>query len=188
MKASLSYLILIFFLIQLTIISSGQSPEKHALIIAVGDYPQETGWMDISSLNDVPLIQGALVQQGFDVNNITLLVDAQATKKGIIDAFDKFESTVNKGDVLVIHYSGHGQQVMDKGRKDEVDGLDESLVPYDAPVRYKKGEYEGENHLTDDEMNNFLSGLQEKLGPDGNILVILDACHSGTGTRGLAKA
>jgi hypothetical protein len=162
--------------------------KKRALIIAVGDYPKESGWMDISSLNDVPLIQGALVHQGFDVNNISLVTDAQATKKGILDAFEEFKSTVNRGDVVVIHYSGHGQQVEDKGRKDEVDGLDESLVPYDAQVRYKEGEYEGENHLTDDEMNDFLTDLRAKLGPEGDILVILDACHSGTGTRGLAKA
>ena len=192
MKSTVTcFLLVLFFTFSFTILLAqpGQiNVEKRALIIAVGDYPKESGWMDISSLNDVPLIRGALVHQGFDLNNISLVTDGQATKKGILDAFDDFKSTVNKGDVVVIHYSGHGQQVEDKGRKDEVDGLDESLVPYDAQVRYKEGEYEGENHLTDDEMNDFLTDLRAKLGPEGNILVILDACHSGTGTRGLAKA
>ena len=67
---------------------------------------------------------------------------------------------------------------------DEIDGYDESLVPYDAPMNYQKGVYEGENHLIDDEFGVLLSELREKVGPAGNVLTIIDACYSGTITRG----
>ena len=87
-------LVLTFFVNPTQAQSDKKEVEKRALIIAVGNYPKETGWMDISSLNDVPLIQGALVNQGFDVNNILLITDAQATKKGILDAFDNFISII----------------------------------------------------------------------------------------------
>ena len=35
---------------------------------------------------------------------------------------------------------------------DEEDGLDEALIPYDAQFWYAPGEYEGQNHLRDDEL------------------------------------
>ena len=37
---------------------------KHALIIAIGDYPVESNWKKISSLNDIDLIRSALERQG----------------------------------------------------------------------------------------------------------------------------
>ena len=46
------------------------SAEKHALIIAIGDYPQEGLWPDISSKNDVHHIQSALIKLGWKNENI----------------------------------------------------------------------------------------------------------------------
>ena len=60
--------------------------EKIALIVAIGDYPPESGWMKINSHNDVPLVMDALLAQGFQEEDITVLKDADATKKGIVKA------------------------------------------------------------------------------------------------------
>jgi hypothetical protein len=87
-----------------------------------------------------------------------------------------------KGDIVVIHYSGHGQQISDDNG-DEIDRLDETLVSWDAPAYYNKG-YTGEQHLRDDEFGDLISALRLKVGSDGQILVFMDSCHSGTGTRG----
>jgi len=164
-------------------------PNKYALIIAIGDYPKSSGWNPISSPNDVPLVKAALAAQGFDtLQHVVVIRDREATKKGILDALQKhLTNKVMAGDVVVIHYSGHGQQAWDMGEKDEYDGYDEALVPYDAPMRFIKGKYEGENHLRDDELQEALTQLRTKLGTDGNLLVVLDACHSGTATRGIGK-
>jgi len=43
---------------------------------------------------------------------------------------------------------------MEDDNGDEVGGLDESLVPYDAEMHFRKGKYEGENHIRDDEKDN----------------------------------
>lgn len=156
--------------------------EKHALIIAIGDYPSKTGWSAISSKSDVPLITNALLSQGFDESNISTLIDAQATKKGILDALNALKSRIKKGDIVVVHYSGHGQQIFDDNG-DEVDGLDEALVPYDAFVKYTHS-YKGENHLRDDEIGNIVAAFRNTLGSTGQLLWILDSCHSGSATRG----
>jgi hypothetical protein len=170
----------------LTSVELWAGPKKIALVVAVAKYPKEGGWSQISSDKDVPLITNALKSQGF--TDISLLMDADATKEGIIAAIEELTSKASKGDIVVFHFSGHGQQIQDDNGDEKDDGYDEAIVPYNAQVRYQPGVYEGENHLRDDELDILFNKLREKLGKDGNLLVILDACHSGTATRGLAKA
>jgi len=158
--------------------------EKYALIIAIGDYPEEGKWPDISSQNDVLHVEAALLKLGFPADHIRKITDGQATKQGILDALNGLTSRVTKGDIVYIHYSGHGQQVVDQGT-DEIDGLDEALVPYDSPLEFKAGIYEGINLIRDDEMGEVTANLRLRCGPTGQVILILDSCHSGTGTRGM---
>lgn len=160
--------------------------EKYALIIAIGEYDQNlTGWYPISAGNDVPLIEKTLLDLGFAQNNITYLKDAAATKIGIENALTDMYSKISKGDYVVIHYSGHGHQIFDDNG-DEIDGLDEALVCFDAPMNMEEG-YMGGKHFRDDELGDWISKFRIKLGLNGHILLFLDSCHSGTGTRGSAK-
>lgn len=158
------------------------SAEKYGLIIAIGDYPTKTGWSTISSENDVSLIKQALLNHGFIEKNISLLVNDEATKAGIIKAIEDLKAKIKAGDIVVIHYSGHGQQIFDDNG-DEIDGKDEALVPYDAWVRYTFN-YKGENHLRDDELGNIIANFRNTLGNKGQLVLILDSCHSGSTTRG----
>src|SRR6185436_1140739 len=73
-------------------------------------------------------------------------------------------------------------------RKDETDGYDEALVPYDAGMRFDPVTNNGSHHLRDDELGDKLRQLRKKIGNTGSLLVLLDACHSGTATRGQAIA
>ena len=160
-------------------------PKKIALIIAIGKYEPSTGWATINSINDVKYIKAALRSQGFEDKDIDTVKNEQATKVGMVKALDRLISRAVDGDIVVFHFSGHGQQVFDQEpRKDELDGYDESLVAYDAKMRYDPVTYKGQNHFTDDELSDKLKELRRKIGPKGNLLVLLDACHSGTATRG----
>src|SRR4029077_2409125 len=173
-----------FLLILFTVISlkvSAQEPNKIALIVAVAKYPASSGWGELSSLNDVKLIKDALMRQGFKEQNITVISDKQATLAGISNAMDQYLiQKAQPGDIAVFHFSGHGQQIEDDNG-DEGDGLDESFIPYDAPAEYRPGP---DKHFRDDLLGQKLSQLRTKLGDKGNLLVIIDACHSGTMTRG----
>jgi len=165
---------------------AGSNPDKYALIIAVADYPEEGRWPDISSDQDVPLIQGALLKQGFREENIRVILDEQASKQLIVKEIEELTQKVKPGDVVVIHYSGHGQQIEDDNG-DELDGWDEAIIPWDAQVWWSDT-YQGQNHLRDDEVKALTDQVRSKLGPDGSLLLILDACHSGTANRGLGKS
>lgn len=169
---------LLFILVAiLTIITANAT--KRALFIAVGNYPAKSGWVKINSRNDVDLLVPVFRNAGFKV---TILLDGQATHSGISNALKALASQCQKGDQIFIHFSCHGQQMVDVVG-DESDGLTETMVPYDARREPSKT-YHGQNHFTDDQLNRHLNEIRKKLGKKGQLMVTLDACHSGDGTRG----
>ena len=173
MKATLiSYILLLLSL-------SVSAQTKRALVIGLGEQ-QDKAWNKINGDKDVPFVQAMLKNAGF--KSVTTLVNQQATKVGIVGAFKRMTASCKQGDVVYIHYSGHGQQMTDV-HNDERDGLDECWIPYDA-CRKESAYYHGEKHLTDDELNVYLNAIRKKIGVNGKLLVAIDACHSGDGTRG----
>jgi hypothetical protein len=179
MKNGLHILLLIFCLISYY---TSVAQTKRALVIGVGKYPELSGWKTINGDKDVPIVTGMLNNLGFKHENIYVLVNEKATYKNIINQFDRMIKTSNSGDVIYIHFSGHGQLISDTNG-DEKDGFDESIVPYDAFKQYKKGVYEGQHHITDDLINSYLSDLKHVVGKNGMIIFVDDACHSGDISR-----
>jgi hypothetical protein len=180
----------LFFLCFLAVcfINAGgaQPQQKLALIVAVSDYAPSTDWPVLHTEKDVEMIRSALLHQGFLEKNIHLLQGELATYSNIrLNLEQLLIKKAQPGDVVFFHFSGHGQQVMDLGG-DELDGKDESIVPYDAGRKYLPGIYEGQNHLTDDTLAVVFKAIRQKIGPTGQLLAVIDACHSGTGLRSVA--
>ena len=152
---------------------------RHALVIGLGEYMDKT-WGNIHGDRDVPIVKQMLAACGY--KDIETLINRSATKKNIKREFNALVCRCKKGDVVYIHFSGHGQQVTDVDG-DEDDGFDEAWIPYDAYFAYSKS-YKGEKHLVDDELNGMLSLIKKKIGDTGQLLVVVDACHSGDSSRG----
>lgn len=163
------------------------SQNKLALIVAVGEYPVASKIKPIASVNDVKYIKAALSRNGFEEKNIDTLINSKATKAAILNAITQLAVKAKQNDIVVIHFSCHGQQIRDQKTielgKDEDDGYDEAFIPYDAMPKYNPTRYKGQNHLRDDDLYPVLLAIRKKLGAAGSLLVLLDACHSGTGTR-----
>lgn len=166
----------------------GIAQQKRALLIGIGKYPEESGWKSLNALNDIEYLKNILPLRGFPVENITTLVNENATKAGIEHAVSQLIAAAGPGDIIMFHFSGHGQQITDDST-DEADGFDEAWVPFDAQARYAPTPrptapaYRGEKHLRDDQVGKWLDSLSRKVGENGSILVCIDACHSGTATR-----
>ncbi|MCB9284294.1 MAG: caspase family protein [Lewinellaceae bacterium] len=160
----------------------GNLPQKRALIVTVGRYGPQTGWDDIHSENDLPLVREAARELGIPDSNVQVLQDEAATFQLIVQALEELRSGARPGDFIYFHFSGHGQQKRDADG-DEADGFDEALVPYDSPMRFSPS-YQGERLLTDDYLREWIQALRPVLGPEGGLFITLDACHSGTATRG----
>ena len=159
------------------------SQRKRAFMVGVSHYDTAlTGyqWNNINGTNDISLLSPILREQGFQ---ITSLLDEQATYNAITKQLQQFIQKSRAGDIIYLHFSTHGQPVEDISG-DEADGWDEAIVPVDAYKLYRKGVYEGERHLLDDQLNTYLQKLRSKLGPKGMVYVVIDACHAGTASRG----
>ena len=169
------YLILLLFLLCWCSI---EGREKHALIIGIGEYA-DARWGRIHADSDINYVLEIVRGNGF--NDIRTLCNSEATKQSIVAAFESLAHSCSLGDKVYIHFSGHGQQITDVDG-DEDDGYDEAWIPYDAQPYYSDT-YKGEKHLTDDEVYDMLSTIKEKIGAQGRIVVIVDACHSGDATR-----
>jgi len=169
-----------FFLLLVSTLLKAQT--NRALIVAISDYPDDGGWEKIHAANDCLPVIPMLKANGYKNNDIKVLLNEKATKTKIVKEFHNLASRTHPGDCIYIHLSGHGQQMVDDNG-DEPDGLDEAFIPYDAQFRYKPGRYEGANHLRDDELGKLIDVIRSRTGENGNVIVVMDACHSGTGTR-----
>lgn len=170
----------------LTCCSAIASSAHRALIIGLGEQ-LDARWPKINGDNDVRYVVNLLQRMGY--YDIRTLKNQQATKRGIVDAFNRLINDSSRGDIVYIHYSGHGQLISD------LDGdellrwntnhayWDESLIPYDAFMTYGPEDH-GEKHLTDDELAVLLNRLRNKIGKNGEIIMVIDACHSGDATCG----
>lgn len=167
------------YILSLMLSLSATAQTKRALVIGLGQQ-EDKEWNKINGDKDVPYVLGYLKNAGF--KSITTLINQKATKAGIVAGFKKMVSVSKPGDIVYVHYSGHGQQMTDI-HNDEADGLDECWIPYDA-YRFACAKDHGEKHLTDDEINFYLNAIRKKVGNKGKILVAIDACHSGDATRG----
>lgn len=152
---------------------------RHGLVIGLGEY-QDGAWSKIHGDRDVPIVRDMLANCGY--TDIVTLVNNQATKAGITSAFSRLAERCKRGDIVYIHFSGHGQQITDVNG-DEEDGWDEAWIPYDAMYAYSNT-YHGEKHLIDDEIAVLLSEIRKRIGMSGKLLVVVDACHSGDSDRG----
>lgn len=155
---------------------------NRALVVGISKYPIGSGWEEIHTAGDCRLLQHLLSKHNFQDKNKVLLTDSMATKSNILIRLGQLLHETNSGDYLYVHFSCHGQQMMDSNG-DEDDGLDEALIPYDARFWYSPGKYVGKNHLRDDEIGEWLYKLRKKAGEKGNVTLVMDACHSGTANR-----
>lgn len=172
-------IIIIVTLICLFQASMAFAQKKRALVIGLGEQ-EDVSWGKINGDKDVPLVCKFLRSVGF--KDIKTLINRQATKTKIVDAFKSMSIRCKFGDIVYIHFSGHGQQMTDIDG-DENDKLDEAWIPYDAYRSYGAKD-KGEKHLSDDEIYELLSAIKKKIGENGKLLVVVDACHSGDSSRG----
>lgn len=133
----------------------------HVLSIGINNYPGADSDLQ-GCVNDADDWSSLL---GVKAEHVSKLIDSQATKRLIVTEIKAIVRRLQKNDLGVITYSGHGSWVPDRDG-DESDGRDECFVNYD----FRRGQ------LLDDELNVLLAARH----PESRILLITDSCHSGT--------
>lgn len=130
----------------------------YALIIGINEYPNLPKLQ--TAVGDAQAVDQILRQRyGFQT---TLLIDAQATRSNIIDAFSDYRGRLQGNDNLLIYYAGHG--ALDGGRA--------YWLPVDSRPKSPA------NWIIAEEITK---GMQ--VIPARHVLVISDSCYSGSLTR-----
>lgn len=128
--------------------------------------------------NDVAAVATLLDQRisaDGDALHLLSLLDQDATRAAVISGFRKHLGQAENGDVVLFYYSGHGSQeaAPEEFWHLEPDKLDETIVLYDSRQA-------GQWDLADKELAALISEVAAK---EPHVLVVLDCCHSGSGTR-----
>ncbi|MEL6276409.1 MAG: caspase family protein, partial [Bacteroidota bacterium] len=124
---------------------------------------------------------------GYDFVNILRLENTEATYQNVVEGFTKFLSQAGANDCVWFHFSGHGAQAPTatafadlEGGKDQ--GLlctDYALVKDTSADNF--GQYSG--MLADKELAILLDEITAGASGAPHVLVTLDCCHAGGGTR-----
>ena len=122
------YITIVYIMLTVSVEVSAQT--RRAIVIGIGQQ-EDKAWGKINGDRDVPYVMEMLKNAKFKMGNVKKLVNQQATKSAIVNAFKTLASQSKRGDVVYVHFSGHGQQMKDM-HNDEKDGLDECWIPYDA--------------------------------------------------------
>jgi hypothetical protein len=152
----------------------------YALLIGIDDYPRPIPPLR-GCVNDIEAFAAYLSERVAKDQGVALklktLKNAEATRQAVIEGFRTHLGKARKGDVAVFGYSGHGsqEQAPEEFWKIEPDHLDETLVCYDS-------RYPGNWDLADKELAKLINEVAAQ-GP--HVAVILDCCHSGSGTRAI---
>jgi hypothetical protein len=167
-----------------------REPRHVSLLIGIADYQYFSaegapGKTDLRGpLNDVERVSASLRRWGFGGPPDTrVLRNGEASRAGMLAGLRWLaERATDSADVVVVFYSGHGSFARDNNGDEAsaspADTLDEVLVPADARDIHNPREV-----ILDDEIRSALAALRTR-----NVTLILDACYSGTATRGPESA
>ncbi|MDM8555825.1 caspase family protein [Desulfococcaceae bacterium HSG7] len=180
---------------------------KYALLIGIDKYEGKPFKPLKGTHNDVALIKELLIRRFLmPKENITVLLDENATHNGIRKEFQRLAAKLKKGDMAYIHYSGHGSYTCDlNDDEDPAWGKDSTWVCYGVRKREKTEKSDctavkealrkkpsvasratdpqklNDYDILDDEINSWLAALEQKTD---QIIFVSDSCHSGTVMRG----
>ncbi|PPQ91585.1 hypothetical protein CVT25_012528 [Psilocybe cyanescens] len=147
-----------------------------ALLVGINEYQSPTGHFSLRGAElDACRWRDFLRQHGGLDSHITLLLGRDATRKAIAKAFTDLanNSLIGKGDPIVIFYAGHGGEILHQ-TPDGGKHRTQMVVPYDYCTEVPC--------ISDMEIGMWIDRIAEKKGD--NITVIMDCCHSASGTRG----
>ncbi len=142
-----------------------------ALLLGINTYKKVNSLR--GCVNDVDNMRNLLTEIfGFNPSNVKLLLNEKVVKKHVTAQMAWLFQDAKPNDRVVFHYSGHGSQTVDLDG-DEDDDADELLCLYDMDFD------DPDTYLLDDELRDWT----KKLPTGVRLTLVLDSCHSGTGTR-----
>jgi metacaspase-1 len=150
-----------------------EAPKYRALLIGINKYQQASIPTLQGCVNDAFLVSAALQENGFEPNDIRLVLDERATTSAIHERLKWLFEPLPKGSMRFLYFSGHGVRIPAYNAEHEPDRMLEALVPHD----FNNSQ---ENAITDRELSRYL----QELAYDDRTILAFDCCHAGGMKRG----
>jgi hypothetical protein len=168
--------------------STTEPPRRHALLVAVSEYPNlpKSNWLR-GPVNDARIMRDWLMGNpvaAVPPEAITVLGDglefskAMPTLANIRSEMAALAGRVGQGDFVYLQFSGHGHQQPARDES-EIDGLDEVFMPRDTEIM-RKGLREWPNAYVDKDIKADIDAIRDK---GAFVWAVFDCCHSATMTR-----
>jgi metacaspase-1 len=142
-------------------------PSHRALLVGINAYPDPANRLE-GCVDDVYLISELLQEIGFQANNIRLLLNERASQEAILERLHWLLDDASDGNQRIFYYSGHGVQIPGYGVNEQIDHLEDGLVPVDF-------DWTKLNAITD---QNLLD-LYSQLPYDARFTAVFDCCYAG---------
>jgi metacaspase-1 len=151
-----------------------RKPNRRALLVGINQYAAP-GMELAGCVNDAYLMSALLQEQGFDADDIRMVVDDRATTAAIQQRIQWLLSDTQAGDVRILYFSGHGVQMPVYGPSGKPEQIVEALVPHDFDWSPAKS-------IND----KWLATQYGNLPYASHMVAIFDCCHAGGLSRGAA--
>ena len=138
-----------------------------ALLIGASSEGEEYMAADAKAIRDVLLDKR---YAGYPKENIILLIDDQANRKNILEAFDTIAKKLNKDSNVILYYSGHGEEAYDE---------DKNEFWYYLKLAGITNENQATHRVLDTELKEKINALIAD-----RIIFFFDCCHAQGLTKG----
>ncbi len=159
---------------------SAVASTKHALLVGISDYHVKPL---AGPVNDVYAIRQVLLKHwGFELKNVTLLLNQQATKNNILEKMRSLFYHSKPGDEIFIYLSGHGTSASDHGLATALPTTTGAFIPIDIKDIDNAAELVDRLIVGKNDIRPILTRLDEG---NRHVFVAIDACYSGNTVRGV---
>ena len=135
---------------------------NHVLVVAIDEYEKDPLHNCVSDAQKLVKVLTSRYRS-FEEDRVIFLKNKNATRSNIINKLRQLATTIQEGDNLLIYYAGHG-----------------AMDPLDEEGFWWTAECNAENFVVEGLPNQELIRCIKQIKKARHILLIVDACFSGT--------
>lgn len=166
-----------------SVLPAAAETRRIALLVGIGQYADAAVPSLEGPAHDVAAVQAALQSHwGFQAADIEVLMDAAASRQGLLAALQRLETRSAAGDQVFIYFSGHGTSANDRNSGLPLPHTSGAFIPWDLRTNQSAQGMVGQLLVGQRDLQPLLSRLD---AGGRHVFVVSDSCYSGQAVRRL---
>ncbi len=174
---------LLLLLVCVSALAPAAEPRRLALLVGIGQYADKGVPSLEGPAHDIIAVQRALQSHwGFEPGDVEVLLDAAASRAGILAALLRLETRSAAGDQVFIYFSGHGTSANDRSTGLPLPHTTGAFIPWDLRMNQTPQALVEQLVVGQRDLRPLLSRLD---AGGRRVFVVSDSCYSGQAVRAL---